>query len=460
MEPRSDTIVAQATPPGRGGVGIVRISGPKASEMVKRFVGKEIQPRYAHYGPFKGPDNESIDVGITLFFQGPNSFTGEDVVELQGHGGPVVIDLLIQAALQYGARVANPGEFTQRAFLNNRMDLAQAEAVADLINASSEQAARCAVRSLAGDFSKIIHNFLQGVIGLRTYLEAANDFPDEEVEILAGGEVEDRLERLEADLIKLKNTTRRGVVLQEGLRIAVVGKPNAGKSSLFNALTGDETAIVTDIAGTTRDLIREQIHLGSLLVHLVDTAGIRKDAENIEQEGIRRAQMAAETADRLLFVLDGHAYSTDAQRYAHVVEILGASLYETFKDRLTVVVNKIDLIPQAPKVEDSSQGYPQVFLSAQRKEGIDELRAHLKAVLGDDQNPEQSEFTARRRHLEAMDRAQAALKRGVAQLSESGAVELLAEDLRSVQLALDEVTGVFSQDDLLGEIFSSFCIGK
>ncbi|MAZ43565.1 MAG: tRNA uridine-5-carboxymethylaminomethyl(34) synthesis GTPase MnmE [Legionellales bacterium] len=455
----NDTIVALATPPGRGGVGIVRLSGPLVPRMIELFIKRELKPRFAHYGPFYDEAGEKVDLGISLFFEAPHSFTGEHVLELQGHGGPIIMDRLIRAAIKFGARMARPGEFTERAFCNNQLDLAQAEAIADLINATSEQAARCALRSLEGDFSKSIHNFLQGVIGLRTYLEASNDFPDEEVEILEGGEVESRLSQLQEDLTSLQAATKKGVVLQEGLQVAVVGKPNAGKSSLFNALTGDETAIVTDIPGTTRDLIREKVLLGGHVIHLVDTAGIRQDAQNIEEEGIRRAQRAAEKADHLLFVIDGSVYDTEDKRHTQLVQILGQQWLERFKNRLTMIVNKIDLTKKSPQVLSSSQLYPQVFISAREQSGVDLLRQHLSNHFGL-QGTDEGQFIARRRHLEAMSRAKIALEQGIEQLNHTGAVELLAEDLRSVQLALDEVTGVFSQEDLLGEIFSSFCIGK
>lgn len=466
----TDTIAAIATAPGRGGIGVIRISGPKASSIARTITNKVPKARLASFGPFyeSGPDNTKVplDSGISLFFPGPHSFTGEDVLELQAHGGPVLLDCLLREVLQLGARLARPGEFSERAFLNNKIDLAQAEAIADLIDSASEQAARNAFRSLQGEFSHKISDLVTRVTQLRVYVEAAIDFPEEEIDFLADGKVSADLQAIVDQLQRVFNQARQGALIKEGMTVVIIGKPNAGKSSLLNALSGTETAIVTEIAGTTRDVLREHIQIDGLPLHIIDTAGLRESPDIVEQEGIRRAWAEIEKADRILLVVDSStAGDTDPGQLTTglIAEGLPPELAKRLSDQLphlhtvTVIHNKCDL---AGKPASVIQGDPTVIsLSAKLGEGIDLLREHLKQSMGF-RGAGEGGFTARRRHLQALEKAQAALSAGQVQLQEHGAGELLAEDLRQCQQALSEITGEFTPDDLLGEIFSSFCIGK
>ncbi|MFE8147884.1 tRNA uridine-5-carboxymethylaminomethyl(34) synthesis GTPase MnmE [Brenneria goodwinii] len=451
----SDTIVAQATPPGRGGVGILRVSGPAASAVAQAVLGKLPKPRYADYLPFRDADGTTLDQGIALWFPGPNSFTGEDVLELQGHGGPVILDILLQRILTLpDVRIARPGEFSERAFLNDKLDLAQAEAIADLIDASSEQAARSALNSLQGAFSARINHLVEALTHLRIYVEAAIDFPDEEIDFLSDGKIEGQLNNVMADLDAVRAEAHQGSLLREGMKVVIAGRPNAGKSSLLNALAGREAAIVTDIAGTTRDVLREHIHIDGMPLHIIDTAGLRDANDEVERIGIERAWQEIEQADRVLFMVDGT--TTQAIEPAAIWPEFMARLPRTLP--ITVVRNKADITGEPLGIEDVNT-YSLIRLSARTGEGIETLREHLKQSMGFTSNTEGG-FLARRRHLQALEQAAQHLAQGKEQLVSAYAGELLAEELRLAQQALSEITGEFTSDDLLGRIFSSFCIGK
>ncbi len=459
----TDTIAAIATAPGRGGVGIVRVSGPKAKDIALAMLGFEPKVRYAHYCPFKDENQQSLDEGLALFFAAPNSFTGEDVFELQGHGGPVVLDFILKRVMALGARAARPGEFSERAFLNDKMDLTQAEAIADLIDSASEQAARCAVRSLQGAFSKRVHELVDSLIALRIYVEASIDFPEEEIDFLSDGKVEKDLHAVMSNLAQVMQEANQGTLLREGMNVVIAGRPNAGKSSLLNALAGRETAIVTHIAGTTRDVLREHIHIDGMPLHIIDTAGLRDAPGEVERIGIERAWDEIKQADRVLLVVD----STETQSldphdiWAEFVDKL------PHPERITVVRNKVDLTHEAAGFSEpdsqKNQPSPVVRLSTLDGEkegaGIQELREHLKTIMGYNSTSEGG-FIARRRHIEALTQASNFLDNGLDQLLGASAGELLAEDLRMAQNSLNEITGEFSSDDLLGKIFGSFCIGK
>lgn len=451
----NDTIVAQATPPGRGGVGILRISGALVSAVAQAILNKLPIPRYAHYLQFYDEDSSSIlDQGIALYFQGPLSFTGEDILELQGHGGPIVLDLLLKRILALplpGLRIARPGEFLERAFLNNKIDLTQAEAVADLINANSEQAARSAVNSLQGVFSDRIKAFSQNLIDLRAYVEAAMDFSEEEINFLSDGKIEGQLNNIINELKKVQAAAHQGSLLREGMKVVIAGRPNAGKSSLLNALAGKESAIVTAVAGTTRDVLREYIHIDGMPLHIIDTAGLRETSEIIEKIGIERAWHEIENADSLLFIVD----SSSTEATLPDPELI-ARLPTTLP--IIVVRNKIDMTDEQCSLIEV-KGYPVIRLSAKTGQGIENLQQYLKKSMGFTQHPE-GHFLARRRHLDALEKALKHLNNGHEQLLIMQAGELLAEELRLAQSALEEITGEFSSDDLLGEIFSNFCIGK
>ncbi|MFI0488589.1 MAG: tRNA uridine-5-carboxymethylaminomethyl(34) synthesis GTPase MnmE [Yersinia sp. (in: enterobacteria)] len=451
----TDTIVAQATPPGRGGIGILRISGRAAAEVAQAVLGKLPKPRYADYLPFKDADGSTLDQGIALYFPGPNSFTGEDVLELQGHGGPVILDLLLKRILALPRlRIAHPGEFSERAFLNDKLDLAQAEAIADLIDASSEQAARSAVNSLQGAFSVKIHQLVEALTHLRIYVEAAIDFPDEEIDFLSDGKIEGQLNSVMDSLTQVRTEARQGSLLREGMKVVIAGRPNAGKSSLLNALAGREAAIVTDIAGTTRDVLREHIHIDGMPLHIIDTAGLREAGDEVERIGIERAWNEIEQADRVLFMVDGT--TTDATEPAAIWPEFMARLPSTLP--ITVIRNKADITDETLGLTEVN-GHSLMRLSARTGEGIDLLRSHLKQSMGFTNNIEGG-FLARRRHLQALETAAQHLAQGHEQLVSAYAGELLAEELRLAQQSLSEITGEFSSDDLLGRIFSSFCIGK
>ncbi len=449
-----DTIAAQATAPGRGGVGIIRVSGKLSTTVAEALLGQVPKPRVAQYLPFNTLQGEQLDQGIALYFQGPNSFTGEDVLELQGHGGPVIMDLLLKEICQIsGVRLAKPGEFSERAFLNDKLNLTQAEAIADLINATSEQAAKSALHSLQGEFSKQIDGLVEQVIHLRMYVEAAIDFPDEEIDFLSDGKVANDLDNIIAQLDTVLAEAKQGAIIREGMRVVIAGRPNAGKSSLLNALAGREAAIVTDIAGTTRDVLREHIHIEGMPLHIIDTAGLRESPDKVEQIGIERAWEEINQADRVLFMLD----STETQHTdPH-------QIWPEFMARLpaemgvTVIRNKADLSGEAVQLQEGT--YPTITLSARDKQGVDLVREHLKACVGY-QGATEGGFMARRRHLDALNQAKHHLDIGKTQLEMHIAGEILAEELRLTQQYLNEITGEFTSDDLLGKIFSSFCIGK
>ncbi len=453
-----DTIAARATAPGRGGVGIIRVSGPAALQVAREVLKLEPKPRYAHYCPFYDGDGQVMDEGLALYFPNPNSFTGEDVLELQGHGGPVILDMLLQRILALGIRQANPGEFSERAFLNDKLDLVQAEAIADLIDSTSEQAARSALRSLQGAFSMRVNTLVEALIALRIYVEAAIDFPEEEIDFLNDGKVTTELANIAAQLSEVIREAAQGTILRDGMTVVIAGRPNAGKSSLMNVLAGRDTAIVTDIAGTTRDILKEHINIDGMPVHVVDTAGLRETDDRVEQIGVERAFKAIEEADRVLLMVDGSA--TDAI-HAHDIWPEFADRLP-IQDKLTIIRNKIDLTGEQPGLSEVN-GVPVLRICACNDQGdvrgVNVLREHLKACMGFAGAMEGS-FSARRRHLEALRQANEHIGNGRLQLEHMGAGELLAEDLRQAQKALGEITGSFSSDDLLGRIFSSFCIGK
>lgn len=450
-----DTIVAQATPPGRGGVSVIRLSGPLSFSIAETILGYQPTARYAHYGPFKDENNQNIDFGIAIYFPNPNSFTGEDVLELQGHGGPIIVDMLLERVIKLGARLARPGEFSERAFLNDKMDLTQAEAVADLIESSSKQAAQCALNSLQGAFSKKIDTLLSSLIHLRIYVEAAIDFPEEEIDFIGDGKVANDLMAIQNNLQAVLKEAKQGSIIREGMNVVIAGRPNAGKSSLLNALSGKESAIVTNIEGTTRDVLREQIHIDGMPLHIIDTAGLRDSPDEIEQIGIKRAWHEINKADRILLMVDGQSVQKDLDPKAIWPEFVN-QLPDMSK--LTLIYNKVDLTAGKPEIKKVNT-VPVISLSAKQKVGINYLTQHLKEVMGYD-NTTEGGFIARRRHLEALNKTQEFLRAGANQLHEFGAGELLAEDLKEAQNALSEITGAFTSDDLLGKIFGSFCIGK
>jgi tRNA modification GTPase len=447
----SDTIVAAATAPGRGGVGIVRLSGPKAPEIGATLVGNLPEPRRATLGRFLDQAGDPIDVGLALFFPGPQSYTGEHVLELQGHGGPVVVERLVERCIELGARRARPGEFTERAFLNGKIDLAQAEAVADLIDAGSREAARAAMRSLQGEFSSMVQGLTEALVDLRTYVEAAIDFPEEEVDFLGDQQLRDQLATVRAHFDAVAAAADHGRLLRDGITVVLAGRPNAGKSSLLNRLAGYDAAIVTAIPGTTRDVLRERIDIDGLPLHVLDTAGLRDSNDEVEAEGVRRATAEMTRADRVLFVIDcgddpqGRAFEEQRARLPADVPV-------------TLVYNKVDLTAGLP-LSDTVSGPPIVHVSARTGDGLELLRAHLKDSVSF-HTAGNGSVSARRRHLEALQRARACVETAARELEQRRAGELVAEELRLAQKALDEITGVFTADDLLGRIFGSFCIGK
>jgi tRNA modification GTPase len=445
-----DTIAAIATPAGHGGVGIVRVSGPQTRTLARQLLGRLPQARLAELHAFRDADGRQIDTGIALYFPAPASFTGEHVLELHGHGGPVVMDLLLARVLELGARTARPGEFSERAFLNDKLDLAQAEAIADLIDSGTAQAARAAVHSLQGVFSAHIHQLLERLIELRVYVEAAMDFPEEEIDFLGDERVSQMLAALRADLVEVQARAHQGQLLRDGMTLVIAGRPNAGKSSLLNALAGRDAAIVTDIPGTTRDLLREHIQIDGMPLHIIDTAGLHDSDDPVERAGMQRAWSAIEAADRVLLVVDDQRGFDAAD--AAILGQLPARLPHTR------ICSKIDLSGRAPGIS-TTDADTEVAVSALTGAGMDALRAHLKQCVGFSEQAEGA-FSARRRHLDALARAQAHVDAGARQLLERRAAELLAEELRQAQQALGEITGEFTSEDLLGRIFSNFCIGK
>lgn len=444
-----ETIAAIATPPGRGGIGVIRLSGPSCIEVAQGVLGTLPPPRQASLRQFRDAEGYPIDEGLALYFPAPASFTGEDVLELQGHGGPVVMDLLLQRVLQLGARLARPGEFSERAFLNGRLDLAQAEAVADLIDASSQQAARAAIASLQGGFSSRVNALVEGLIELRMHVESAIDFPEEEIDFLADRAIQHKLSELQQSLTEVLSSAVQGNLLREGMTVVIAGQPNAGKSSLLNRLVDREAAIVTAIPGTTRDLLREYMQLDGMPLHVVDTAGLRESDNEVEQEGIRRARDALASADRILLVVDDTAGISAAD--------LALLVHLPTQTPLTWVRNKIDLSGRVAGEQATDHGV-EISLSAHSGVGMEALKQHLKVSMGYQQRGE-GQFMARRRHLDALQRAAACMQRADAHL-QSGTGELMAEELRLAQAQLGEITGEFRADDLLGRIFASFCIGK
>jgi len=449
-----DTIAAVATPSGRGGIGIVRVSGPLAFELTEKITGKSLQPSPI-FSLFKTTQGELIDEGLLLFFKAPHSFTGENVVEFQGHGSPIALDRLLKQLYALGARPARPGEFSERAFLNDKLDLVQAEAIADLIDATSEKASQLALRNLKGLFSKQIEDFQHRLTYLRVYVEAAIDFPEEEIDFLGDGKVLAQLLDIIEALKKLLKQTQQGVIFKEGLTVVLAGYPNAGKSTLLNALSGKDSAIVTDIPGTTRDVMREQILIDGMPVHIIDTAGLRDSHDPIEKEGIRRAWCEIQEADHLLLLIDVDHLDALEGLQKTVLEKLQRSI------PYTIIVNKMDkALNSRLRGNDVEGSNNTLYISAQYHQGLDQLRSHLCHIAGLDNFSEENGFMARRRHLNALERALECLHAGQEQLTQHRAGELLAEDLRQAQQYLSEITGDFSSDALLGKIFSSFCIGK
>jgi len=438
-----DTIVATATPPGVGGVGVVRLSGPQVEAIARSMLGDLPAPREATFTSFKNSGGDELDSGVALYFPGPASFTGESVLELQGHGGPVVMSTLVDAAIDLGARHAEPGEFTKRAFLNDKLDLAQAEAIADLISSGTEQAARAALHTLAGTFSIAVNALAEQLVRLRMHVESAIDFPEEEIDFLSDEQLLAQIEKCQEAFDDLRSRASIGRVLRDGYRAVIVGKPNAGKSSLLNRLSGEEAAIVTEVAGTTRDILREQINIDGLAVELIDTAGLRDDPDRIEEEGIRRARNALKSADAVLWIQDANAELEE-----HIDEDVpdGAEII--------IVRNKIDI-----SGDESGGGDGVIHLSAKTGDGIDALHQRLRKAAGY-RNLGEGAFTSRKRHVDALRRAAVHFGTGREALDNTKAGELLAEELRLAQEALGEITGAVSSDDLLGRIFSEFCIGK
>jgi tRNA modification GTPase len=442
---QQDTIVARATPAGRGGVGIIRISGTAAGDIAAALLGRLPKPRYATYSRFRDADGTSLDSGIALWFPGPHSFTGEDVLEIQGHGGAVVIDLLLERITALGARLAEPGEFSKRAFLNDKLDLTQAEAIVDLIDSGSRVAARAAQRSLQGEFSRAVMQLNDRITELRVHVEAAIDFPDEDIDFLSDSGLLERVSVVEKAFSELTRSAREGCLLREGATLVLAGKPNAGKSSLLNALSGYSAAIVTDVPGTTRDVIKEHIDIDGLPLSIIDTAGLRTSADVVEQEGVRRTHEQLRQADLAILVIDVN----NPEEAVELIADMPADL------QIIKVLNKCDLINRQPGLSEDGSA---IYVSALTGAGLGDLRSLLKQRLG--YLPSESgSITARRRHLVILAAALSAFQDGRARLAE-GSGELMADDLLRSQNALAEITGEFSSDDLLGEIFSNFCIGK
>jgi len=445
----ADTIVACATPPGRGAVAIVRVSGPAVRDIAREILGGLPLPRHATLTAFHDEDGEALDTGLALFFPAPGSFTGEDILELQAHGGRIVVESLVDRIVALGARPAEPGEFTQRAFLHDKLDLTQAEAIADLIEAGSRAAARAAQRSLRGDFSVAVLALTEEVTSVRTWVEAAIDFPDEDIDFLDSEALEDRLKSLATSFDRLQETARAGCLLREGLHVVIAGRPNAGKSSLLNALAGYEAAIVTSLPGTTRDVVREYLDIDGLPVHVMDTAGLREPGDIVEKEGVRRARAELATADHALIVMDAAA-PEEGELTALLAELPAGLAH-------TIVRNKIDLTGDSPGPAGADGRVLNV--SALTRAGVAELRARLREIAGF-QPDGVGTVTARRRHLDRLQAARAHFESARCELHERRAGELMAEELRRAQNALAEITGEFGSDDLLGRIFAGFCIGK
>lgn len=440
-----DTIVAIATPPGRGGVGVIRVSGPSVPALMEEILGRPIEPRMATLCRFSDGEGAAIDYGIGIYFSAPHSYTGEHVLEIQGHGGQVVMSLIVERCLALGARLAGPGEFTRRAFLNGKIDLAQAESVADLIDATTRSAARSAVRSLQGDFSRRIDALLKEMIDLRMLVEATLDFPDEEIDFLESHDARGKAAKLLGSISDIVSTARQGAILRSGIQVVIAGKPNAGKSSLLNRLSGEEVAIVTDIPGTTRDAIRQSIEIGGIPIHVIDTAGLRESSDSVEIIGMERTRNILSSADVILYIADAVSGLDDDDE----------KILATLPDLPAIIVmNKIDLVPEV-RFDTATGRRKSVGISAKTGQGMDDLKAALLDLLawhsvGEDQ------FIARERHVHALREAGDAVSRAI----ESPSPEFIAEELRLAQQSLSKITGEYTADDLLGEIFSRFCIGK
>lgn len=450
-----ETIAAIATPPGKGGIGIIRISGPKSQHVAQVITHQtNLAPRKIHFCSFYDASDQIIDQGLALLFSAPNSFTGEDVLELHAHGSPIVLDNLLQTIINLDdVRLALPGEFSERAFLNNKIDLSQAEAIADLINASSQQAARSAIRSLQGEFAKLIHHLIESITNLRVYVEASIDFAEEEIDFLSDAKIGEQLQNILHELNQVLSTAKQGSLLREGMTVVIAGEPNAGKSTLINCLSGKEVAIVTPIAGTTRDLLREQINLAGLPLNIIDTAGLRTETtDKIEQEGIRRAYLEIENADRILLIVDD----------AHPTMI--KKILQTYFSQLkhlppiTIIKNKIDLTQQKPQITVEND-FTIISISAKYHQGIELLTEHLKQAIGFAEQTE-NVFIARRRHVDALERAQQYLLTAQQEIQQNNSFELVAENFRQAQQCLGEITGEVTTEDLLDKIFAGFCVGK
>ena len=442
----AETIAAIASAPGAAGVGVLRVSGPQVPAIAQALLGRVPQPRHVHFAAFRDASGALIDRGLLLYFPAPASYTGEHVLELQGHGSAVLLDLLLRRVCELGARLARPGEFTERAFLNGKLDLAQAEAVADLIAARSQAVARAALQSMEGVFSRKVEALLQALITLRVHIEAAIDFPEEEIDFLADPAISRQLEALRVELAELLREAQRGLRLNDGLRVAIIGRPNAGKSSLLNALAGSDRAIVNAAAGTTRDVLRENLSLDGIALELADTAGLRETDDEVEREGVRRAHGELARADVALLVTDTN-YAADLRFFDGLSAMV----------ERVVLINKIDL-DHTPARHHQCDGMHWLWASAKTGEGLDTLREHLKRLAGAGSG--EGAFSARRRHVLALQQVAAQLDHTAAVLSSSSAGELAAEELRHAQHTLGEITGSYSSDDLLGAIFGSFCIGK
>lgn len=442
MSENTDTIAAIATASGKGAIGIVKISGTRSFEIASLITRQQLKPRQSRYTPFYNQDNVVIDRGVAIFFEGPDSYTGEDVLELQSHGNHVLLDQLMMVAINAGARIARPGEFTERAFLNDKIDLAQAEAVSDLIHASTTEAASAAVRSLQGEFSALIAVILDQLVNCRVFIESALDFAEEEIDFLKDTELVEKFATLDKLVVELLQRSHEGALLRDGISIVIAGLPNVGKSSLLNRLTGQDTAIVTEFAGTTRDVLKEKINIDGIPIHIIDTAGLRYSDDPIEQEGVRRAHDQISQADRILFVVEAGKQPEQ-------------SLLDDLPDDIpiSIVQNKADL--HAEIKPDNNN----ILVSARTGEGFLQLRDHIKRCAGFEKTAEGA-LMARRRHIQALTEAQQHIKTAGHHLRETGAGELSAEELRMAQQQLNLITGEFSSDDLLGEIFSRFCIGK
>ncbi|NBW60547.1 MAG: tRNA uridine-5-carboxymethylaminomethyl(34) synthesis GTPase MnmE [Methylophilaceae bacterium] len=446
LKPDNDTIAAIATASGIASIGVIRISGSQAKQIAQAILGQTISPRVAYYLPFLDSDQTVIDRGIAIFFAGPHSYTGEDVLELQAHGGSIVLQLLLQACLKQGARQAEPGEFTKRAFLNGKMDLAQAEAVVDILNASTVQAAKSAMRSLSGEFSKLIHILLNELTELRVYVEACIDFPEEDIDFISAGRIQERIHNIQTELAKIFKQSQQGVLLKDGLVVVLIGQPNVGKSSLINQLSGDEVAIVTPVAGTTRDTISTDIQIQGVPFTLVDTAGLRETNDEIEKIGIAKTWKTIERANIALFLVD--ANHDIGEKEKSILDRLPQEVKKIW------VHNKIDLTERLAEIQYQSD--PHVYISAKHGEGVDLLKKVLLESVGM-QDLGENAFTARTRHLKTISLVADYLNLSLANLAQA---ELLAENLRLAQQELSSITGEFTADDLLGEIFGSFCIGK